>query len=86
MNKKSYFEHARKDVIPLIPKSYSKVLEIGCGAGTFRQNLNKDCEYWGIEPNTDIAISAKNLLDNVLIGTYDEVCNKNQKTTKGDII
>lgn len=75
MNKKSYFECSRKDVLPLIPKNYNKVLEIGCGAGTFRQNLNKNCEYWGVEPVTDVALTAEKLLDKVLVGTYEEVCN-----------
>jgi len=68
-----YYEGRRTDVIPFLPKQYTKVLEIGCGEGRFRKNLHEECEYWGVEPVKPIAEKAQTVLDKVLIGTYDEV-------------
>jgi len=69
----SYYKIQRQEMVPLLPKQYSKVLEIGCGEGIFRENLNQEHEYWGIEPVESVAKIASNKLDKVLIGTYDEV-------------
>ena len=41
----AYFKNQRKDVVPLLPASCSRVLEIGCGAGMFRNNLPGQLEY-----------------------------------------
>jgi 2-polyprenyl-3-methyl-5-hydroxy-6-metoxy-1,4-benzoquinol methylase len=58
---------------PLLPKHYSRVLEIGCGEGNFRGQLNQECEYWGVEPFEASAKVASKKLDKVLIGTYQYV-------------
>jgi 2-polyprenyl-3-methyl-5-hydroxy-6-metoxy-1,4-benzoquinol methylase len=76
MNAPTYYRYSRKDVTPLLPKYYSRVLEIGCGEGTFRGNLNKECEYWGVEPMESAAKIASGRLDRVLVGTYEEVLNQ----------
>ncbi len=57
----------------LLPNQYSRVLEIGCGAGVFRENLSQNHEYWGIEPVESVAEMAAKVLDKVLIGTYKEM-------------
>ena len=69
----SYYKIQRQEIVPLLPKQYTKVLEIGCGEGIFRDNLNQEHEYWGVEPIKSVAEVASNKLDKVLIGTYDEV-------------
>lgn len=67
VNQFSYYQNLRSEVAALLPSSYSKVLEVGCGAGTFRSNLTKPCEYWGIEPVPEVAQLAKTRLDKVLV-------------------
>ena len=60
-------------MIPLLPQQYSKVLEIGCGEGVFRQNLSQDSEFWGVEPDRASAKVAAKKIETVLIGTYEEM-------------
>ena len=74
-NSTEYYQTERREVSGLLPKQYSKVLEIGCGAGRFRNNLNQEHEYWGVEPVESIAKLSKEKLDKVLVGTYQEVEN-----------
>ena len=71
-----YYQHSRIDVAPLLPQQYSKVLEIGCGEGNFRDNLDQPHEYWGVEPVESAATTAAEKLDKVLIGTYEEVADE----------
>ena len=59
----------------LLPNKYSKVLEIGCSEGDFRENLSQELEYWGVEPVEHAATIASKKLDKVLIGTYQEMSN-----------
>jgi len=68
-----YFKNNRKEMIPLLPQQYSKVLEIGCGEGVFRQNLSQDSEFWGVEPDRASAKVAAKKIETVLIGTYEEM-------------
>ncbi len=68
-----YYQRQRPEIAMLLPRQYSKVLDIGCGAGKFRDNLTQENEYWGIEPVDSIAKIASEKLDKVLIGTYQEI-------------
>jgi len=70
-----YFKNNRKEMIPLLPQQYSKVLEIGCGEGVFRQNLSQDSEFWGVEPDRASAKVAAKKIETILIGTYEEMYN-----------
>lgn len=70
---KQYYEHSREDVCVLLPEEYKRVLEIGCGAGSFRSNLTQEHEYWGVEPSAKAAELAKGNLNHVLHGNYDDV-------------
>lgn len=60
-------------MVRFLPVAYSRVLEIGCADGEFRQNLTGEHEYWGVEPVRSAANTASKRLDNVLVGTYAEV-------------
>lgn len=71
----NYYQNYRGEMKPLLPTHYSRVLEIGCGEGYFRDNLSIEHEYWGVEPTAEIANRATERLDKVLIGTYEEVAN-----------
>lgn len=75
-NESYYYQQRRTEVACALPTTYSRVLEIGCGEGFFRENLKADCEYWGVEYSPTAAESAQNHLNNVLLGTYAECHNK----------
>ena len=68
-----YYKHHRPEVANLLPETYRRVLEVGCGEGVFRSNLSKPCEYTGVEPSPTAATTARKTLDRVLTGTYDTV-------------
>ena len=68
----SYYRGTRQDVFALVPPGGRRVLEIGCGAGRFRENFPDEVEYWGVEPVLAAAREAVGL-KRVLIGTLDEV-------------
>ena len=75
-NSSWYFGYDRPEVARLLPSQYYKVLEIGCGEGIFHTHLNKNCEYWGIEPFEAAANCASKILYKVLVGTYEEVFDR----------
>lgn len=68
-----YYSSHRAEVTPFLPDNPSRVLEIGCGTGGFRDFLPKNVEYWGVEPVADVAQAAREKMDFVHIGTYDAV-------------
>jgi 2-polyprenyl-3-methyl-5-hydroxy-6-metoxy-1,4-benzoquinol methylase len=70
-----YRSNARPEVIGLLPglRQGSKVLEVGCGEGTFAAAIPGAEEIWGIEPDHRSAEIATQRLNNVLVGTFDEV-------------
>jgi 2-polyprenyl-3-methyl-5-hydroxy-6-metoxy-1,4-benzoquinol methylase len=72
-NPELYFRRNRSEIVGLLPGSYSRILEIGCGEGNFYNYIKPECEYWGIEPNIEVSQVASNKLDNVLTGSFDEV-------------
>jgi len=74
-SQRAYFTYMRPEMVPFLPDEYSKVLEIGCNVGNFRQYVSKPCEYWGVEPFKDSADIAKSRMDKVLVGFYDQVEN-----------
>jgi 2-polyprenyl-3-methyl-5-hydroxy-6-metoxy-1,4-benzoquinol methylase len=79
INEKSelaFYHSTRIEMVDFLPSTYSKVLEIGCNIGNFRQFLNKSCEYWGIEPFEESAKYCKTKMDKVLVGFYDKVANE----------
>ena len=46
----SYYRGMRQDVFALVPPRVRRVLEIGCGAGRFRENFPDEVEYWVWNP------------------------------------
>lgn len=69
-----YYQHTRPEVAAFLPKTLGKVLEIGCGEGTFSVHLGEAEEYWGVEPVASVAERAKDhVKTRVLTGIYDEV-------------
>ena len=72
MNKTlEYYEKHRFEMVPFLPATYRRVLEVGCGSGQFRTNLTTPCEYTGVEPSSTAANSARAVLDHVYVGTFE---------------
>ena len=71
-----YYQKERPELVTFIPESYQRVLEIGCGAGCFRAHLRKDAEVWGVELSPTPAEEARKNLDNVLLGSYQDVADQ----------
>ena len=71
-----YYQNYRKEVFEIVPKGASRILEIGCAAGRFRQNFSPDVEYWGVEPVANAAEEAVACGIKVFVGTYDQVREK----------
>lgn len=77
MNDKSnsYYENVRKDLIPLVPMGAKCILEVGCAAGMTGRELKKRSGVFvaGIELNARAAELAKNVLDDVVQGSIEEI-------------
>jgi 2-polyprenyl-3-methyl-5-hydroxy-6-metoxy-1,4-benzoquinol methylase len=71
-----YGTSVRSEMAQFLPCKYSKVLEIGCNIGNFRQHVGKPCEYWGVEPFKQAAEAAKTKMDKVFADFYDNVKNE----------
>ena len=74
-----YYRQTRPEVTPLLPKEYFRVLEIGCGAGGFLNNLKEEIEYWGLEPNAEVLKVSADRMHKTFNGIYkdfeDEIPN-----------
>ncbi|GAC1419431.1 MAG: hypothetical protein NVSMB67_09610 [Flavisolibacter sp.] len=70
----SYYSHARPEILANVPFNVKRVLDVGCGAGAFGISLKQKlgCEVWGIEPVSEAAGEAKNVLDKVFIGLFED--------------
>ena len=59
-------------MLPFIPKTATKILEVGCGQANFSEQLLQDGrEIWGIELNPDAAKVASEKLHKVFAGTVE---------------
>ncbi len=69
----SYYSNKRREMLPFIPFSAKKILEIGCGKGHFcEQLIGKDTEIWGVEPDRISAEIAAKILYKVINGKIDD--------------
>lgn len=67
----NYYEEKRENVIEMVPKQVSSILDIGCTRGHFGATLKETlpfCRVVGIELNAYEAERAHRLLDRVVIG------------------
>lgn len=69
-----YFRAPRAEMLPFVPTSADRVLEVGCAEGAFGAALKQraGAEVWGIEMNELAAEQAAAVLDEVLTGDVDE--------------
>jgi len=75
MKKYQYHDGIRNELVDLLPKNYSTVLEIGCGEGGFRSCVKQDCEYWGVDPSESATEISRKKLHTVFTGTFNDVIN-----------
>ncbi len=77
MKKQSeYYEQPRRELLPYIPLQADKVLDIGCGAGALGRTLKEERgtrEVVGVEIVEDAASRAKEVLDQVFVGSIEEM-------------
>jgi len=65
-----YFSGVNLEMLQFIPVNASRVLDVGCGAGSFGKLLkqNSQVEVWGLELDKGAAAEASKVLDNVIVG------------------
>ncbi len=64
----------RPEMVAFLPPNCKRVLEIGCGEGTFGRHFSEATERWGVDLNPVSAEKAKAIFDKVLVGTYEQWC------------
>jgi 2-polyprenyl-3-methyl-5-hydroxy-6-metoxy-1,4-benzoquinol methylase len=69
----AYYGHLRPEIAVLLPNERTRILEVGCGSGRFRDNLDAAAEYWGVEPDPHAAELARTRLDVVHTGVWSDV-------------
>lgn len=71
---KAYYNFERAEMLEFLPKDATKVLEIGCGQGTFAKQIKayNNAEIWGIEYMPDEAKIAEPVLDKIFVGPCED--------------
>jgi 2-polyprenyl-3-methyl-5-hydroxy-6-metoxy-1,4-benzoquinol methylase len=70
-----YYGQRREDILPLLPKSARRVLEVGCGRGLTAEIVGRrlGCPVVGVELNSEIAREAAERMDRVIVGNVLDV-------------
>lgn len=72
-----YYTQQRADMFGFVPQQARRILEIGCGQGTFLATLARDDrELWGIELDSDMARHAEKVCHRLLVGDVNELCSQ----------
>lgn len=68
-----YFTEARHEMLCFVPTHCRRLLDVGCGTGTFGASVkqNREIEVWGVEPFASAAAKAADKLDRVIIGPFE---------------
>lgn len=65
--------HGRDELLPLVPRGATRILEVGCGAGAFGAALEEaGARVTGVEPDPEAAAEARGRLSRVLDVTLDQ--------------
>jgi 2-polyprenyl-3-methyl-5-hydroxy-6-metoxy-1,4-benzoquinol methylase len=69
----NYFAEARPEMLPFVPENCHRLLDVGCGAGSFGASLKqtRQIEVWGVEPVSSVAARARTNLDRVVTGLFE---------------
>lgn len=73
---RDYYSHPRPELVPLVPSSVSRILEVGCGEGAFAAalraaHLPQKLEIVGVENYQPAAALAACKLDTVYVGDIE---------------
>lgn len=66
----------RVDVLPYVPRSARRILDVGCSSGGFASGLRRDLvdrEIWGVEADPDAAAQASEFCDRIIVGSFPDV-------------
>ena len=65
-----YYAQARSEILPFIPDTARRILDVGCSEGKFGLQLKDtlNAEVWGVEMVETAAAIARQRLDRVLVG------------------
>jgi len=68
-----YFTEARPEMLRFVPAHCRRLLDVGCGTGTFGASLKQiqQIEVWGVEPFASAAAKAADKLDRVITGPFE---------------
>jgi len=70
-----YYGYARTEMVDFIPGGCKRILDVGCGDGSFGRQVKvkfPDIQIHGIEMNRDAALKAKRNIDKVIISDIDK--------------
>ena len=72
--RETYYSNIREDIPSMITGSPQRILEVGCAEGAMGELLKKShqCEYVGVEINSDAAHKAEERLDRVIIADVEK--------------
>jgi 2-polyprenyl-3-methyl-5-hydroxy-6-metoxy-1,4-benzoquinol methylase len=72
-----YFEWSRSEMVPFVPESAHKILDVGCGAAGFSGNLKRlrQVEVWGVELNQSASEVARSRIDKVFHAPFGPELN-----------
>jgi 2-polyprenyl-3-methyl-5-hydroxy-6-metoxy-1,4-benzoquinol methylase len=71
-----YYRNIRPEIIPFLPRTRTRALEIGCGEGFFLGSIGGTNETWAVEANPDAAQRAQSRIGRVLIGDFESMRNE----------
>jgi len=72
----SYYEQQRPEMLPYLPSSVERLLDIGCADGGFGAAVKSEmpnCETWGVEFVPAAAENAAKVIDRVICGSIYDV-------------
>lgn len=72
---KSYYQHARPEIMALVPRTARRILDVGCGAGALGAQIRarQTAELHGIELNEKVAQESRCHFDYVWQGAVESV-------------